>query len=143
MCRTHGIFLGLVFLLVVSGVAVFLSCSSQADDDSGDDAVDDTGDDSVGSADDSALDDTGNAGDDTGGADFQQAKESCVQAYMACGLDESTATDYCSFMDDYAADWNDCYALALQTYFDCLTTSQCQTPVICSWTFYSGIQQCY
>jgi hypothetical protein len=138
-------FLGCIALIFLD-IFIMISCLSADDDDSDDDAgQDDDTPDADDDVDDDADDDTDggddSGGDDTGDDEFEAAKQSCVEAYVTCGLDEATAGQYCSFMDDYAPYWDECFSSALMGYFECLTDSDCQD-VGCTTAFGTEIQNC-
>ena len=115
--------------ILAMSLGALIACGGDDDDDSS-------------SNDDAATDDDAGTDDDNGGGNFQDAKDSCVEAYISCGIDEATATSACSFLDTYQSYWNDCFAAAITAYFDCLSASSCEDAG-CVSTFSTDVQGCY
>ena len=117
-------------MFAVLGLALCMVFACGGDDD-------DSSDDSS-SSDDATGDDSGG-----GGGDFQAAKYNCVATYVSCGIPESAATQACSFLDTYSSYWNDCFATALNAYFDCLGQGNCINAADCATTFSTDAGSCY
>jgi hypothetical protein len=127
--KLGNMFIVMILALSMLALGSFLACGDDDDDD--DDNDDATGDDD-------ATDDA----DDDGGS-FDDAVNSCIDAYVSCGVDEATAESSCSFMDGYQTYWNDCFATAIGNYFSCLEESECVDAADCATTFSTEASSCY
>ena len=102
------LFLALLLALLGS-LSMVLACGDDDDDDDDDDASADDDDDASSDDDDDDSSGSGSAYDD------------CVNFYTECaGQDAATAEEYCGYINDYSAYWNECFDGAFADYFDCL-----------------------